>query len=82
MMIRIGSSSFMTFEKQPEFAYPESARKLLDVYLADLEAGKFDESHPTFAGFEEYLRLVIKNGGRHAPFPPYPEYEESVFKIS
>lgn len=78
-MIKIASSSFMQMydpaNPPPEAATAAKAQILLDQFNADQAEGKFDEADPTFNGYENYLRNVIRDGGMHPPFPPYPKYK-------
>ena len=76
MTIQIGSTSFIyDISNAPSAATAEKAQELLDQFLADLEADKFDQTDDSFDGYENYLRNVIRNGGIHPAFPTYPKFK-------
>lgn len=78
-MIQIAPNSFLIpFDPstpQPGAATAEKAQELLDQFNADQAAGKFDETDISFDGYQEYLQKVIRTGGTHPAFPPYPKYK-------
>ena len=77
MTIQIGSTSFIyDINNLPPAATAEKAQELLTQFASDLEADKFDQTDDTFNGYEIYLRNVIRTGGIHPAFPPYPKFKD------
>jgi len=77
MTIQIASTSFIiSTDNAPLAATAEKAQELLTQFTADLEADKFDQEDDSFDGYENYLREVIRTGGIHPAFPPYPKLKD------
>jgi hypothetical protein len=76
MTTQIGSNSFFlgTYVESP-IATAEAAKPLLEQFLADLAADKFDQEDPSFNGYQLYLERVIRDPGVHPAFPPYPKFK-------
>lgn len=76
-MIQIAPSSFlMPYDPNPpQAATPETAKVELEKFLADLAADKFNQGDPYLNSYQTYLEQVIRDGGVHPAFPPYPKFK-------